>query len=371
MPHPTCRIFVAFALLLLTLPALAAEPASNRHLLYVALPGIRAEVKRGGVGVLVYDIDDNYKLLRRIPVPALGPETQALPVKGICANSTTARLYISSTKGLICLDLTTDKVLWERTYEAGCDRMSISPDGKWIYEPTLEGLYWHVIDAANGDEIAKIITQSGAHNTVYALDGKHVYLAGLKSPLLTVADPATHKASGTVGPFAAPVRPFTVNGKATLVYVCINELLGFEIGDLATGKKLARVEVQGEEHGPTLRHGCPSHGVALTPDEKELWLCDGHNSKLHIFDNTTMPPKQVASISLRDQPGWITFSLDGRWAFSSTGEVIDSKARKIVYSLRDEQNRDVHSEKVMEIDFIGDRPVRTGDQFGLGRVTAQ
>ena len=23
------------------------------------------------------------------------------------------------------------------------------------------------------------------------------------------------------------------------------------------------------------RHGCPSHGIGLTPDEKELWLADG------------------------------------------------------------------------------------------------
>ena len=38
-----------------------------------------------------------------------------------------------------------------------------------------------------------------------------------------------------------------------------------------------------------------------------------------------MPPKQVASIELRDQPGWITFSLDGRYAYPSTGEVIDTR----------------------------------------------
>jgi len=73
------------------------------------------------------------------------------------------------------------------------------------------------------------------------------------------------------------------------------------------------------------RHGCPSHGVGLTPDEKELWLSDGANSKLHVFDATVMPPKQVATISVRDQPGWITFSLDGRYAFPSTGEIIDTK----------------------------------------------
>ena len=37
---------------------------------------------------------------------------------------------------------------------------------------------------------------------------------GCKSPLLTVADTKTHKVVGTVGPFAAAIRPFTVNGGA-------------------------------------------------------------------------------------------------------------------------------------------------------------
>ena len=70
---------------------------------------------------------------------------------------------------------------------------------------------------------------------------------------------------------------------------------------------------------------------------------------------------------MRDQPGWITFSLDGRHAYPSTGEVIDTKTRKIVATLTDETGRAVQSEKVVEIVFDGGKPVRTGDQFGIGR----
>ena len=35
-----------------------------------------------------------------------------------------------------------------------------------------------------------------------------------------------------------------------------------------------------------------------------------------------MPPKQLTSIKARDCVGWISMSLDGRFAYSSTGEVI-------------------------------------------------
>jgi hypothetical protein len=81
-----------------------------------------------------------------------------------------------------------------------------------------------------------------------------------------------------------------------------------------------------------------------------------------------MPPKQIASIKLREQPGWVTFSVDGRFAYASTGEVIDPKTKKIVASLRDEEGRAVHSEKVLEMIFAGDRLIGAGDQFGVGRA---
>jgi hypothetical protein len=89
---------------------------------------------------------------------------------------------------------------------------------------------------------------------------------------------------------------------------------------------------------------------------------------VHIFDATVLPPKQGQSIALREQPGWITFSRDGMFAYPSTGEVIDARSRRIVAALSDEEARPVHSEKMLEIDFNDGKPVETGDQFGLGRV---
>jgi hypothetical protein len=163
------------------------------------------------------------------------------------------------------------------------------------------------------------------------------------------------------------VRPFTVNGRETRCYVNVNELLGFEVGDLESGEKLFIVKAEGFEKGPVKRHGCPSHGIALSPDEKEIWLTDSHNQRLHVFDNTATPPKQVASILLRDEPGWVTFSLDGRYAWPSTGEVIDAASRKIVANLTDEEGRAVQSEKMLEVHLRGREVVRMGDQFGVGR----
>jgi DNA-binding beta-propeller fold protein YncE len=343
-----------------------AEPV--RRYLYVAQPGIRNYLEYGGHGVLVYDIDDGHRFVRRIPSAGLNEQGEPINVKGVCANAQTKRLYVSTIRSLICFELRTDEILWERDYEGGCDRMSMTPDGRVIYLPSFEKAHWHVVDALSGEVLAKIVPDSGAHNTVVALDGREAYLAGLRSPLLTVADARQHEAVRTVGPFGNNIRPFTVNGSRTLCFVNVNELLGFEVGDLKTGKRLHRVEVEGFEKGPVKRHGCPSHGIGLTPDERELWVCDATNRRMHVFDATVLPPKQAASIEVRDEPGWITFSLDGRLAYPSTGDIIDVKSRRVVAQLTDEEGRMVMSEKMVEIHFKGEEPVRAGDQFGLGRV---
>jgi hypothetical protein len=339
----------------------------ERHFLYVAAPGIRDYLEFGGAGVLVFDMDNGHAFVRRIETPESRAAKPA-NMKGICASAVTKRLYFTTPKKLYCLDLLSERTLWDKELPQGCDRMSITPDGKWLYVPSFEKDVWNVVDGMSGDVSATIVTKSGAHNTVCGLDGSRMYLAGLKSPLLSVADVKTHAVVKQVGPFAAPVRPFTVNGAQTRCYVNVNGLLGFEVGDLTTGQKLARVEVQGVEHGPVKRHGCPSHGIGLTPDEKEIWLADGHNSKIHVFDMTVDPPKQVATLSVREQPGWVTFSLDGRYAYPSTGEVFDTKTKTAVTALKDERGREVHSEKMVEIVFKDGAPVRTGEQFGLGRV---
>jgi len=47
--------------------------------------------------------------------------------------------------------------------------------------------------------------------------------------------------------------------------------------------------------------------------------------------------------------------------------VIDRQTRKIVYTLRDETGTQVQSEKLLEVDFDGPKPVRNGNQFGVGQ----
>src|SRR5438445_5777387 len=188
--------------------------AKERHLLYVASPGIRNYVEYGGVGILVFDMDNGFRFVKRIPTWHVAPGEEPENVKGIVASAKTGKIYVTNNSLTMALDAVTGEVLWDIAYEGGCDRLAISPDGKILYVPELEGPSWHIVNAATGAVIATMETNSGSHNTIYSLDGKHIYMAGLKSPSLLVADIRQRYSLvlRSIGPFSNVLRPFTVNG---------------------------------------------------------------------------------------------------------------------------------------------------------------
>ncbi len=332
-------------------------------------------------GISVYDINDGHQLLRRIDIPDSGG------YKGISASPQLGKLFVTSylKDEVICLDLMTDQIVWRKKYGKYADSSAITPDGKTLYMPFREEDSWWVINAADGAVVTKIPVAKGknydvnpignpvgAHNTWPSPDGKRMYLEVLTVPYVFIADTATNKVIGKVGPFTKGVRPFAVSDDETKVYASVDAFLGFEIGAAKTGKEwggklLERVEA----HTPPERlaqipvppahkpHSTPSHGVNITPDQKEVWMVDGVYGYVYAYNVTVNPPKLVASIPLfkdpKDQPhpGWITFSIDGKYAYPDQGGVIDTKTKKTVAWIP-------LSEKLLEVDFQDGKPSKAG-----------
>lgn len=76
--------------LLLASVLLASSPAPNaeRHFLYLASPGTRNYVEYGGVGLLVLDIDDGCRFVRRIPTWSMPEGKPAANVRRRCRSWT-------------------------------------------------------------------------------------------------------------------------------------------------------------------------------------------------------------------------------------------------------------------------------------------
>jgi hypothetical protein len=352
-----------------------ARAQQRQRFLYAALPGVGGgnNLKYGGAGILVFDIDHGHRFVKRVPLQGTlgrgdGPANAQEAIKGVAAHAQTARLYVSTGRRVAAYDLRTDALVWEQRYDnRGTDRIALSPDGTTLYAPALGAPKWIVADAATGAQLATIEKPGTAHNTLFSDDGARVYLesqGGVRT--MSVVDAKTRTIAKEIGPFGNVVRPFTFNGRQTRLFANINDLLGFEIADLDTGKILHHVEVPGVTPGRSPTHGIPSHGIALTQDESEIWIADNANNYVRVFDVTAMPPTLKTSVKVRDEPGWITFGIDGRLAYPSTGDVVDVRSKKIVATLQDENGADVESEKVLEIDFAGGKPIAAGDQFGKG-----
>src|SRR5712672_3634147 len=97
----TVSALIAGLLLCLGISSELFAADKTARLLYVAVPGIRDDLTFGGHGILVFDIDNGHKFVKRIPSAGLDEKGKPLNVKGICASAQTQRLYITTTRALL------------------------------------------------------------------------------------------------------------------------------------------------------------------------------------------------------------------------------------------------------------------------------
>jgi YVTN family beta-propeller protein len=76
-----------------------------------------------------------------------------------------------------------------------------------------------------------------------------------------------------------------------------------------------------------------THGLALTPDGKELWVSSLLDDCLYIYD--VQLKKIVASVPTGEGPNWIVITPDGRYVCVSNTDtddvtIIDAKSRREV-----------------------------------------
>ncbi len=330
-------------------------------------------------GISVYDIDHGHAFIRKIQIPNSGA------YKGIGASPQLGLLYVTSNTGdeLIAISLKTDSIVWRRNVGKYADSFWITPDGKRIWMPLRGEITWKALDAATGDALGQVETERGKryevdpiadigpHNTWMNPAGTRVYMEVLTVPYIYVADARTYEVLGKIGPFTKGIRPFAVSDDERRLYANVDGLLGFEIADIARdfrgGRMIKRVEAKvpaerlAEIPTPPRQkpHSTWSHGLNLRPDQKEVWMVDGVYGYVYVFDVTRDDPRQVASIPIfadakeRPHPGWLSFSIDGAYAYPDGGVVIDTRTKRVVARIPT-------SEKLVEVDFENGKPVRAG-----------
>jgi hypothetical protein len=265
---------------------------------------------------------------------------------------------------------------------SGIDSGAVSPNGQLLYMPCGENCssgVWNVMSTANGAIVGKIQGGAGPHNTIASADGRYVYLGGRNHDYLGVYETASGRVR-EVGPLAGGVRPFTVNGSNTIAYTTATGFDGFQVSSVVTGKVLFTVPFGAVPGG--FPFTAPSHGISLSPDERELDVIDAVHRQVQVYDVSGVargaPPARLASIPVPGlngnerpcaydcgQDGWLQHSLDGRFVYvGDSGAAIETASHRVAAALPTLAN----TRKSLEIDWSGGVPVSTSTRSGVGMV---
>jgi YVTN family beta-propeller protein len=295
-------MFSILASLSLTLAAPGTATTDPSIKLYVA--------NSAGNDIHVIDPATN-KVIKRIEV---GPQPH-----GVVAtrNGDQMFLTIENTDGeegeLVWFDPVSDKVTRRMNIGPRPNQLACTPDGKIAYIPCDDASWW-VVDTAKGEVIKKIPTGGRPHNTLCSTDGKTMYLGPKGSYHVLIADAVAHKLIGEIPTSDAP-RPIVLSADEKRLYANVDTLIGFEIADVAKRKVIHRVEAFVPEE--LLRKPSRSHGIGIRPDQKELWMSDVYHDRIYVFDLSTEPPRQTATIVMKGGGYWMCFAPDGKHCYIS------------------------------------------------------
>jgi DNA-binding beta-propeller fold protein YncE len=289
----------------------------------------------------------------------------------------------SGNGSVLAYDLVGEKVLWDVKLSTGIDSGQVSPDATKLYIPTGENTnsgVWNILSASNGELLGTIQGGSGAHNTVVANNGQYVYLGGRLYNYLDVYETASGKVK-QVGPMVGTVRPLTVNGSNTLAFTTATNFDGFQVSSITTGKVLFTVSFGTVPNG--FRFTAPSHGISLSPDEKQVYVIDAVNKQVQFWDVSKVKegvaPTQIGVVKVAgldtalESPcvydctrgGWLQLSVDGRFLFvGDSGEVIETATRKVITTL----STLAQTKKSIEVDWQNGTTIATSGRSGVGQV---
>jgi YVTN family beta-propeller protein len=261
---------------------------------------------------------------------------------GAVASPDGTRIYISN-EAMSTLDVADVKALkvTKRIPLSGHpNNISISRDGRRVYVGIIQapgGV--DVIDTASFQMVKTIPTKGSIHNTYVTPDGKYVVAGSIQGKTINVIDAKTEEPAWTleldlgIRPMAFSANP---DGSTKWIFAQLSAFNGFAVVDFATHKEIRRIKnpdlPQGKSEIP--EGADPSHGMAVTPDQKVLVVCSRLNNALYTY---SLPELTVSGTLFLGGMGaaWVTLTPDGKTAYVANAvtnnvSAVDIKSMKEV-----------------------------------------
>ncbi len=301
---------------LLTVTAMnAANPAGARMLLYVD--------NSLGDDITVIDLG-TLKVVNTITV---GNQPH-----GLCAPADGRRLFttIESEKSLKTIDTITGKILDTIPVTGRPNECAATPDGRYVGVPIRDGNSVDIVDTAQ-KKVSKVLPIKVPHNCFNTGNNNDMYVSSMGSNQIDVIDLKKMDYSARIPTGGIP-RPYAVSNDEKTLYTAVTNLHGFVIADIPSRRVVERVELPpAPPLDCPLEVNTPTHGLALTPDGKQLWVTSLADSGVYVYDVATR--KTSSMIHVGKCPNWIALSPDGKYCAVSNSDsndcsIIDTRTRR-------------------------------------------
>jgi len=292
--------FVVFGAMLGLLALRPAQGAGNRvSMLYV-----------GNVG------GDDVSVINLNTMKVAGDIKVGYKPHGLAASPDGRLLFVTveSDNTLKEIDTATGKIVRTMKLSATPNEPAITPNGKFLAIPIRTG---GAIDIVNVPEfkIVKVVPLDFPHNCVNSGSNEDFYCESRGLGTVDRIDLRTLSDVDTV-PVDGDPRPFEVTRDEKTMFIQVTDMHGFNVVDVPTRKIVRWVHLPPTSERNLVEPMTPSHGMAISPDGKELWVADSMDHTVYVYDIATH--KLTRKIVVGKTPLWIAFSADGKYCCVST-----------------------------------------------------
>lgn len=255
-------------------------------------------------------------------------------VHGICAPRDARRIFttIESEHNLKIIDTATDKIVNTIDLTGRPNQCASTPDGHFVGVPIRDRNIIDIVDTQL-NKVIKVLPVSAPHNSFNDGSNDQMFVSSMGDHMIDLIDLKTMRYIEKT-PVGGIPRPYAVSRDGKILYSALTDLHGFVIASIPDHKVIARVELP-----PTPPLSCaleprtPTHGLALTPDGKELWVTSLGDSGVYVYDVATKTTSN--EIHTGKCPNWISISPDGTYVAVSNSatndcSIIDANTRREV-----------------------------------------
>ncbi len=255
-------------------------------------------------------------------------------VHGICAPADGRRVFttIESEDNLKIIDTATERVTGTIALTGRPNQCASTPDGHYVGVPIRDHNSVDIVDIEK-KKVVKVLPVPLPHNSYDADNNDQMFVSSMGSHAIDLIDLKTMDYSEKI-PVGGVPRPYAVSRDGQRLYSALTDLHGFVIASVPDRRVIGHVELPPAPASTcALEPHTPTHGLALTPDDKQLWVTSLADDGVYVYDTAT---KKISSkIGVGKCPNWITISPDGHYVAVSNSasddcSIIDAQTEREV-----------------------------------------